>query len=63
MLEATELSNGDFLFVGKSAVQALKEGLVLPHPVSVHDGEEAVIVSRKYILEIAREILRNEDIN
>lgn len=61
MTELIELENGDFVAIGMLAPPELD----VPdrHAAHVGDGEEAVIIPRRYVINAAREILRNEDIN
>lgn len=64
MTQVIEMDNGDFFVVGnvfymkKSEWERLKE-----QGASIGPDELAMVVPRKYVVNAAREILRNEDIN
>lgn len=63
MTELIEMENGDFVAIG---MLALPETEVPDTPnltAHVGEGEEAVIIPRRYLIDAAREILRGEDIN
>jgi len=61
MAELIEMENGDFVAIGVLAPPEIE----VPDRYTAHveNGEEAVIIPRRYVINAAREILRNEDIN
>lgn len=66
MSEIRELPTGDYLAIGKTVspeTPVLEEGRLVPIGASFDANETAIVIPRRYIVEAARELLRNEDIN
>jgi hypothetical protein len=64
MPDIIELDDGNYVVIGELASPNTIVRTELPkYGVDVNVGEEAVIIPRRYIVEVARELLRNEDIN